>query len=67
MLCYVSNQRVERYGWVLGADGEHGGIDRKPDGGFVRYSDYEKMREEREKLRAEQREAVALDIEAGRL
>jgi hypothetical protein len=30
-------QEVERYGWVLGADGEHGGIDRRPDGGFVRY------------------------------
>jgi hypothetical protein len=30
---------VERYGWVLGADGEHGGIDCRPDGGLIRVSD----------------------------
>jgi hypothetical protein len=39
---------VERFGWVLGADGENGGIGRRADGGYVRHSDYEKLRVERD-------------------
>jgi hypothetical protein len=37
------------------------------DGLWVRWSDAEEILREREKLRSEQREAVAIDIEAGRL
>jgi hypothetical protein len=34
---------IQRFGWVLGADGEHGGIDPKPDGSFIRVSDLEAL------------------------
>lgn len=57
---------VERFGWVLGADGENGGIDRRDDGGFVRYSDYEKLRNERDSLRSQvEAEVKRMRSEAG--
>lgn len=30
---------IKRFGWVLGADGENGGIDQRSDGAFFRVSD----------------------------
>lgn len=36
-------KRLERYGWKLGADGEHGGINQVANGSYVRLDEVLKV------------------------